>query len=160
MRIGLGYDIHRLIENRKLILGGVEIPSKKGLDGHSDADVLVHSIIDAILGSISKRDIGYNFPDSDPKYKDIDSLILLKETDKILKQEGYKIVNIDSNIICQEVKLSPYIEKMRENIAKILEIDINDISIKAKTNEKLDSMGEGLSISSQAAILVEKTTLN
>lgn len=156
MRIGLGYDIHRLIENRKLILGGVEIPSNKGLDGHSDADVLVHAIIDAILGSISKRDIGYHFSDSDPKYKDINSLILLKETNKILKQEGYKIVNIDSNIICQEVKLSSYIEKMRENIASILEIDINDISIKAKTNEKLDSMGEGLSISAQAVVLVEK----
>lgn len=156
MRIGLGYDIHRLIENRKLILGGVEIPSNKGLDGHSDADVLVHAIIDAILGSISKRDIGYHFSDSDPKYKDINSLILLKETNKILKQEGYKIVNIDSNIICQEVKLSSYIKKMRENIASILEIDINDISIKAKTNEKLDSMGEGLSISAQAAVLVEQ----
>lgn len=156
MRIGLGYDIHRLIENRKLILGGVEIPSNKGLDGHSDADVIVHAIIDAILGSISKRDIGYHFSDSDPKYKDINSLILLKETNKILKQEGYKIVNIDSNIICQEVKLSSYIKKMRENIASILEIDINDISIKAKTNEKLDSMGEGLSISAQAAVLVEQ----
>lgn len=156
MRIGIGYDIHKLVENRKLILGGVEIPSSKGLLGHSDADVLVHAIIDSILGSISKRDIGYNFSDTDPKYKDIDSLILLKETNKILKQEDYKIVNIDSNIICQEIKLSGYIEKMRETIAKTLEIDINDISIKAKTNEKLDSIGLGLSISAQAVVLVEK----
>lgn len=156
MRIGLGYDIHKLIKDRRLILGGVEIPSDVGLEGHSDADALVHAIIDAILGALAKRDIGYNFPDTDDKYKNIDSLILLKETLKILENEGYKIVNIDSNIICQKIRLSPFIDLMREIIASVLEITVDDISIKAKTNEKLDSMGEGLSIATQAIVLIEK----
>ncbi len=156
MRIGLGYDIHRLAQNRKLILGGVEIPYELGLLGHSDADVLIHSIIDAILGSVALRDIGYHFPDNDEKYKNIDSLELLKETNKLLLNEGYRIINIDSNIICQKPKLSPYIDNMRENIARVLNLELNQVSIKAKTNEKMDSMGEGLSISTNAVVLVER----
>ena len=155
MRIGLGYDIHRLVEDRKLILGGVEIPYELGLLGHSDADVLIHSIIDAILGSVALRDIGYHFPDTDEKYKNANSLELLKETKKMLLNEGYKIINIDSNIICQKPKLSPYIEEMRKNISQALELEINQVSIKAKTNEKMDSMGNGLSISTNAIVLVE-----
>ena len=155
MRIGLGYDIHRLVEDRKLILGGVEIPYELGLLGHSDADVLIHSIIDAILGSVALRDIGYHFPDTDEKYKNANSLELLKETKKMLLNEGYKIINIDSNIICQKPKLSPYIEEMRKNISQALELKINQVSIKAKTNEKMDSMGNGLSISTNAIVLVE-----
>lgn len=155
MRIGLGYDIHRLVEDRKLILGGVEIPYELGLLGHSDADVLIHSIIDAILGSVALRDIGYHFPDTDEKYKNANSLELLKETKKMLLNEGYKIINIDSNIICQKPKLSPYIEEMRKNISQVLELKINQVSIKAKTNEKMDSMGNGLSISTNAIVLVE-----
>lgn len=156
MRIGLGYDIHQLAENRKLILGGVEIPYELGLLGHSDADVLVHSIIDAILGSVALRDIGYHFPDTDEKYKNANSLELLKETNKLLLNEGYKIINIDSNIICQKPKLSPYIEKMRENIACVLNLELNQVSIKAKTNEKMDSVGSSLAISTNAIVLVEK----
>lgn len=155
MRIGLGYDIHRLVEDRKLILGGVEIPYELGLLGHSDADVLIHSIIDAILGSVALRDIGYHFPDTDEKYKNANSLELLKETKKMLLNEGYKIINIDSNIICQKPKLSPYIDEMRKNISQALELKINQVSIKAKTNEKMDSMGNGLSISTNAIVLVE-----
>lgn len=155
MRIGLGYDIHRLVEDRKLILGGVEIPYELGLLGHSDADVLIHSIIDAILGSVALRDIGYHFPDTDEKYKNANSLELLKETKKMLLNEGYKIINIDSNIICQKPKLSPYIDEMRKNISQALELEINQVSIKAKTNEKMDSMGNGLSISTNAIVLVE-----
>ena len=155
MRIGLGYDIHRLVEDRKLILGGVEIPYELGWLGHSDADVLIHSIIDAILGSLALRDIGYHFPDIDEKYKNANSLELLKETKKMLLNEGYKIINIDSNIICQKPKLSPYIEEMRKNISQALELKINQVSIKAKTNEKMDSMGNGLSISTNAIVLVE-----
>lgn len=155
MRIGLGYDIHRLVKDRKLILGGVEIPYELGLLGHSDADVLIHSIIDAILGSVALRDIGYHFPDTDEKYKNANSLELLKETKKMLLNEGYKIINIDSNIICQKPKLSPYIEEMRKNISQALELKINQVSIKAKTNEKMDSMGNGLSISTNAIVLVE-----
>ena len=156
MRIGLGYDIHRLAQNRKLILGGVEIPYELGLLGHSDADVLIHSIIDAILGSVALRDIGYHFPDNDEKYKNIDSLELLKETNKLLLNEGYRIINIDSNIICQQPKLSPFIDSMRENIVRVLNLELNQVSIKAKTNEKMDSMGEGLSISTNAVVLVER----
>lgn len=156
MRIGIGYDIHKLVENRKLIIGGTEIPNNLGLEGHSDADVLVHAIIDAILGSIAKRDIGYHFPDSDEKYKNANSLVLLKETCNILNDEGYKIVNIDSNVICQKPKLKDYIDSMRENIANTCNLNINQISIKAKTNENQDSVGNLLSIISNAVVLVER----
>lgn len=156
MRIGIGYDIHKLVKNRKLIIGGTEIPNDLGLEGHSDADVLVHAIIDAILGSIAKRDIGYHFPDSDEKYKNANSLAMLKETCNILNNEGYKIVNIDSNVICQKPKLKDYIDSMRENIANTCNININQVSIKAKTNENQDSVGNLLSIISNAVVLVER----
>lgn len=153
MRIGLGYDIHKLIKGRDLILGGVKIPYELGLLGHSDADVLTHAIIDAILGALALRDIGYHFPDTDPKYKNADSIELLKETKKLIK--GYKISNIDSNIICQKPKLKDYIEDMRKNIASALEIDLDKVSIKAKTNESLDSVGSLLAISAQAIVLIQ-----
>ena len=156
MRIGLGYDIHKLVENRDLILGGVKIPYELGLLGHSDADVLVHAIIDSMLGSLALRDIGYHFPDTDERFKNANSMDLLKETLKLIQNEGYKIVNIDSNIICQKPKLMSYIEDMRKNIASILSLELNQISIKAKTNEKMDSTGEGLAIVANAVCLVEK----
>lgn len=156
LKIGLGYDIHKLVEERKLILGGIEIPSNFGLLGHSDADALTHAIIDAILGSISKRDIGYNFPDNDEQYKNINSCELLKKVCSILTKENYKIVNIDSNIICQKIRLTPYIDLMREKLSSVMGLPVNNISIKAKTNEGLDSVGENLAISTQAIVLVEK----
>ena len=156
MRIGIGYDIHQLVENRELILGGVKIPYELGLKGHSDADVLVHAIIDSMLGALALRDIGYHFPDTDEKYKGANSLVLLKETLELIKKEGYKIVNIDSNIICQKPKLMNYIEDMRKNISEVLGLEINQISIKAKTNEKMDSTGNGVAISANAVCLVEK----
>lgn len=156
IRIGTGYDIHRLVEARDLIIGGVKIPFEMGLDGHSDADVLVHAIIDAIFGAMAMRDIGFHFPDTDEKYKNADSLVLLKETCKILDHENYKIVNIDSNVICQKPKLKDYIDSMRENISKVCNIDISQISIKAKTNENQDSVGNLLSIISNAVVLIEK----
>ncbi len=153
MRIGIGYDIHKLVEGRDLIIGGVKIPFELGLLGHSDADVLVHSIIDSILGALALRDIGYHFPDTDPKYKNADSIELLKETKKLIK--GYKIVNIDSNIICQKPKLKDYIEPMRKNIANALDMELNQVSIKAKTNENLDSVGLCKAISAQSVVLIE-----
>ena len=155
IRVGLGYDIHKLSKDRELILGGVKIPFELGLLGHSDADVLTHAIIDAILGSVALRDIGYHFPDTDEKYKNADSLLLLKKTCELLNKENFKIVNIDSNIICQKPKLKNYIETMRQNIAKTCNIEINQVSIKAKTNEEQDSAGNMLSIISNAVVLVE-----
>lgn len=156
MRIGIGYDIHKLVENRDLILGGVKIPYELGLLGHSDADVLVHAIIDSMLGALALRDIGYHFPDTDERYNGANSLVLLKETLKLIKQQGYKINNIDSNIICQKPKLMGYIEDMRKNISKVLEIELSQISIKAKTNEKMDSTGNGAAIIANAVVLMNK----
>ncbi len=153
MRIGIGYDIHKLVKDRPLILGGVKIPFELGLSGHSDADVLTHSIIDALLGALALRDIGYHFPDTDPKYKDADSIELLRETKKLIK--GYEISNIDANIICQKPKLMPYIEEIRKNIADVLELELNQVSIKAKTNENLDSVGLCLAISAQCVVLIQ-----
>ncbi len=155
-KIGLGYDIHKLTEGRDLIIGGVKITHEKGLLGHSDADVLVHAIIDALLGAAGLSDIGTLFPDTDPKYKDADSIILLKKVYELIKTKGYKINNIDSNIIAQAPKMMPYIPKMKEVLAKTLELEIENISIKAKTKEKLDAVGEKLAIESNAAVLLEK----
>ena len=159
MRIGIGYDIHKLVENRDLILGGVKIPYEFGLLGHSDADVLIHAIIDSMLGALALRDIGYHFPDTDEKYKGANSLVLLKETLKLIQNEGYKIVNIDSNIICQKPKLMDYIDEMRKNIANVLELELNQISIKAKTNEKMDSIGNGAAIVANAVVLLNKINI-
>lgn len=156
MRIGMGYDVHRLVENRKLILGGVEIPYEKGLLGHSDADVLLHAIMDALLGTAALGDIGKHFPDTDPAYKGISSILLLEHVGRLLEKEEIRIGNIDATVIAQRPKLAPYIMNMRENIAKALNIDIDQINVKATTEEGLGFTGEGLGIASNAICLVEK----
>ncbi len=156
MRIGMGYDVHRLVENRKLILGGVEIPYEKGLLGHSDADVLLHAIMDALLGAAALGDIGKHFPDTDPAYKGISSILLLEHVGRLLEKEEIRIGNIDATVIAQRPKLAPYIMNMRENIAKALNIDIDQINVKATTEEGLGFTGEGLGIASNAICLVEK----
>ena len=155
MRIGMGYDVHKLVDNRKLILGGVEIEYEKGLLGHSDADVLVHAIMDALLGAAALGDIGKHFPDTDPKYKGISSIELLKHVGKLLKENGYVIGNIDATIICQRPKLAPYREEMVQNVAKALEIETNQVCIKATTEEGLGFTGEEKGISSQAIALLQ-----
>jgi len=155
-RIGIGYDIHRLVEGRELIIGGVKITHEKGLLGHSDADVLVHALIDALLGALALDDIGTLFPDTNPKYKDADSIILLSQVYKKIKKEGYRINNIDSNIIAQNPKMMPYIPKMKEILANLLELNTFDISIKAKTKEKLDAVGACKAIEANAIVLLEK----
>ena len=157
MRIGSGYDAHRLVEERKLIIGGVEIPYEKGLLGHSDADVMTHAIMDALLGAAALGDIGKHFPDSDDRYKGISSMELLKEVDKKLKEKNYRVGNIDATIIAQRPKMAAYIPAMRENIAKVLDIDIDRINIKATTEEGLGFTGEGLGIASSAVCLLEGT---
>lgn len=156
MRIGEGYDLHVLKNGLRLIIGGVEIPHTKGFVAHSDGDVLYHAIIDAILGSIAAGDIGSHFPDNDPRYKGINSEILLKSAVSILCEKGYKICNLDSTIIAQEPKLRPYIDKMRENVSRLLNIEVDQVSIKAKTNEKMDSIGAGEAISAHVVVLVDK----
>ena len=155
MKIGQGYDIHRLIFGRDLILGGVKIPYEKGLSGHSDADVLIHAIIDSIFGAMNIGDIGEHFPDNDPQYKGISSLELLRHTAKLLDNNGYKIVNIDSTVICEKPKLLPYKDDMKKNISNALSICPDLISIKAKTKEKSDSTGEGLSIEAMSVCLID-----
>lgn len=155
MRIGMGYDVHKLVEGRKLILGGVDIPYEKGLLGHSDADVVVHAIMDALLGAAALGDIGKHFPDTDPKYKDISSIELLKYVGELIKKNNYTIGNIDATIICQKPKLAPYREEMVQNVAQALNISEHQICIKATTEEGLGFTGEGLGISSQAIALLE-----
>ena len=155
-KIGIGYDIHKLIEGRDLIIGGVKITHEKGLLGHSDADVLIHAVIDAMLGALALDDIGTLFPDTDPKYKDIDSTVLLKHVYELIKSKGYKISNLDSNIIAQEPKMMPYIPKMKESLCKILNLSPENLSIKAKTKEKLDAVGQKLAIEANAVVLLEK----
>ncbi len=155
-RIGQGFDIHKLVEGRKLIIGGIEIDYPKGLLGHSDADVLIHSIIDALLGALALGDIGTHFPDNDPQYKNIDSTILLRKTKKLIEEKGYKINNLDNTIFAQEPKMKPYIPLIQEKLSQILEIDKDLISIKAKTMEGQDSVGEKKSISTQSVVLLIK----
>jgi len=155
-RIGNGFDVHRFSPDRKLILGGVEIPHESGLIGHSDADVLLHSITDALLGALGEKDIGFHFPDTDPKFKDISSITILKETDRILKSGKYEIVNIDSVIICQLPKLEPYIDSMKSNISDTLGIKISDIGIKATTTEHLGFTGREEGIAATAIALIKK----
>lgn len=156
MRIGLGYDVHRLVENRDLILGGVKIPYELGLLGHSDADVLIHAIMDSLLGATALGDIGTHFPDTDPKYKGISSIKLLEEVGKLLYKNGYEIGNIDSTIIAQKPKMAPHINEMRKNIANALNIDFDLVNVKATTEEGLGFTGECLGISSQSICLVNK----
>ncbi len=156
IRIGHGYDVHRLVEGRKLILGGVDIPYEKGLLGHSDADVLLHAIADALLGAAALGDIGKHFPDTDEKYKDADSLVLLGEVVKLLREKGCKVGNVDATVIAQKPKLMTYIPKMRENIAETLGVDIDFVNVKATTEEKLGFTGSGEGISAHAVCVIEK----
>ena len=155
-RIGIGYDIHKLTTGRDLIIGGVKITHEKGLLGHSDADVLIHAIIDALLGALALADIGTLFPDTDPKYKDIDSTVLLKHVFELILEKGYEVENIDSNIIAQQPKMMPYIPKMKEILCGILKLETDKLSIKAKTKEKLDAVGQELAIESNAVVLLKK----
>ncbi|MDO4790694.1 MAG: 2-C-methyl-D-erythritol 2,4-cyclodiphosphate synthase [Porphyromonas sp.] len=154
IRVGFGYDIHRLVPDRDLIIGGVRIDHHLGLLGHSDADVLLHAISDALLGAANLRDIGYHFPDTDPKYKGADSLFLLEEVARLLEQKGYRIGNIDSTVIAQAPKLNPHIPKMQAGIARVLNIPQEDISIKATTHEKLDATGHEEGIAAMATALI------
>lgn len=156
MRVGLGYDVHALVENRKLILGGVQIPFEKGLLGHSDADVLIHAIMDSLLGAVALGDIGRHFPDTDERYKGASSIELLKYVGKLLNEKGYIVNNIDSTIIAQKPKLSPYIPSMIDNIAKALNISIEDLNIKATTEEGLGFTGKGEGISSHSICSIIK----
>lgn len=156
IRIGHGYDVHAFSENRKCVIGGVIIPHEKGLLGHSDADVLLHAISDSLLGAAALGDIGKHFPDSDPEFKGADSLVLLKRVNELLEQNGYKVVNIDSTVIAQVPKLAPYIDEMRKNIADVLKIDVDFISIKATTEEKLGFTGRKEGVSAHSVCLIEK----
>ena len=159
-RIGNGYDVHRLVEGRKLILGGVEIPFEKGLLGHSDADVLIHAIMDGLLGALALGDIGQHFPDTDERYKGISSIKLLNHVKKLIADEGFEIVNIDSQIVMQQPKLKPYIVEMRENLAKELELPINRVSVKATTEERLGFTGEEVGVKSYAVVLLKQLIIS
>ena len=156
MRIGMGYDVHKLVEDRKLILGGVDIPYEKGLLGHSDADVVVHAIMDALLGAAALGDIGKHFPDTDDRYKGISSIKLLHHVGELLRENNFKIGNIDATIICQKPKLAPFRDEMVKNVAKALNIEESRVCIKATTEDGLGFTGEGLGISSQAIALLEE----
>lgn len=156
IRIGHGYDVHKLVHDRRLILGGVDIPYEKGLLGHSDADVLLHAISDALLGAAALGDIGKHFPDTDAAYKNADSAILLAKVGEIIREAGYAPSNIDATVIAQAPKLAPHIEKMRKNIANALSIDIDAVSVKATTEEKLGFTGSGEGISAHAVCIIEK----
>jgi 2-C-methyl-D-erythritol 2,4-cyclodiphosphate synthase len=157
-RIGYGFDVHRFVKGRDLFLGGVKIPYSLGLEGHSDADVLIHSICDALLGAVALRDIGYHFPDNSDEFKGIDSKILLKKTVGLVREQGYEIGNIDVTVCLQEPKLKGYIPQMQKTLAKILEIEESEVSVKATTTEKLGFVGRKEGISSSAVVLVYKPT--
>ena len=157
MRVGIGYDVHKLVKGRELIIGGVSIPFEKGLMGHSDADVLVHAIMDSLLGAMALGDIGQHFPDNDEKYRNISSLKLLKYIKETIEKEGYQVGNIDATIVAQRPKMAPHIEEMRINIAEILNIQLKQLNIKATTEEGLGFTGEGSGISAQAiSFLIER----
>ncbi|WP_308008969.1 2-C-methyl-D-erythritol 2,4-cyclodiphosphate synthase [uncultured Fusobacterium sp.] len=156
IRIGNGYDVHILTEGRKLVLGGIEIPNTKGVLGHSDGDVLVHAVMDAMLGALALGDIGQHFPDTDMKYENIDSTVLLKRVKELVAERGYKIINLDSIIVLQKPKVKPYIEAMRKRIAEVLEIDVEQVSIKATTEEKLGFTGDESGVKSYCVVLLEK----
>ncbi|MGG4492118.1 2-C-methyl-D-erythritol 2,4-cyclodiphosphate synthase [Metabacillus idriensis] len=156
LRIGQGFDVHQLVEGRPLILGGIEIPYEKGLLGHSDADVLLHTVADACLGAIAAGDIGKHFPDTDPEFKDADSAKLLQHVWQLVKENGYSLSNIDCTIIAQKPKMAPYIDQMRERIADLLEADISQVNVKATTTEQLGFTGRGEGIASQATVLIQK----
>jgi 2-C-methyl-D-erythritol 2,4-cyclodiphosphate synthase len=158
MRIGHGYDVHRLVEGRKLIMGGVDIPWEKGLLGHSDADVLLHAIADAILGAIAEGDIGRHFPDTDPRYKGADSLKLLEHVGRLAKAKGYRLGNLDATIVAQRPKMAPHITQMRENIASALNCAEDQVNVKATTTEELGFCGRGEGIAAHAVALMENKT--
>lgn len=155
MRVGMGYDVHRLVEERRLILGGVEIPYEKGLLGHSDADVLLHAIMDAMLGAAALGDIGRHFPDTDPAYKGADSMVLLEACREKLRAAGYRVHNLDALICAQAPKMAPHIETMRANIARALALDVDAVNVKATTTERLGFVGDGSGISAYAVCLLE-----
>lgn len=155
-RIGLGYDVHAFAQGRRLVIGGVDIPYSKGLDGHSDADVLVHAIMDALVGALRAGDIGKLFPDTDPAYKDADSIKLLEHVGKLVRESGWKIVDVDSVVMIQEPKMAPHREQMRQNVARALQIDVDNIGIKATTTEWLGYEGRGEGVSAQAVALLER----
>ena len=156
LRIGNGYDVHKLVEGRKLILGGVEIPHTKGVLGHSDGDVLIHAIMDAMLGALALGDIGQHFPDTDMKYENIDSTILLTRVKELIAERGYRVINLDSIIVLQKPKVKPYIEAMRKRVAEVLEIDVEQVSVKATTEEKLGFTGDESGVKSYCVVLLEK----
>ena len=156
MRVGHGYDVHRLVEGRKLILGGVEIPWEKGLLGHSDADVLLHALMDAMLGAAALGDIGQHFPDSDERYAGADSLQLLAEVSRLLTEAGYRLVNVDCTILAQRPKLMPHVPAMRANIARVLGVEPDAVSVKATTEEGLGFTGDGSGIAAHAVVLIER----
>lgn len=156
LRIGNGYDVHKLVEGKTLILGGVEIPHTKGVLGHSDGDVLIHAIMDAMLGALALGDIGQHFPDTDMKYENIDSTILLTRVKELIAERGYRVINLDSIIVLQKPKVKPYIEAMRKRVAEILEIDIEQVSVKATTEEKLGFTGDESGVKSYCVVLLEK----
>lgn len=156
MRIGTGYDVHELVEGRRLVLGGIEIPFEKGLLGHSDADVLIHAVMDSILGALALGDIGLLFPDTDMKYKDIDSKILLKKVAEVMKDKNFQIGNVDAVVMAQRPKLRPYIDEMRNVISEILLTDVKNVSIKATTTEKLGFVGREEGIAAQAVVILEE----
>jgi 2-C-methyl-D-erythritol 2,4-cyclodiphosphate synthase len=160
MRFGFGYDVHRMVVDRKLILGGVEIPYVKGLVGHSDADVLCHAFADALLGAAALGDIGKHFPDTDPAYKDISSLILLKHVASLLSTNNYTIINVDATLILQQPKIIPYVKRMRENVAQALDVHIDQVSIKATTNEELGYLGMGDGAAAYAVASIRNTQIN
>ncbi len=154
-KIGSGYDVHKLVKNRKLIIGGVDIDFNRGLDGHSDADVLVHAVCDAILGALCLGDIGDHFPDTDPQFKGVSSMILLEKCRGMMENQGYKIQNIDCTVFAQAPKMTPYKEKMKKNMAKVLNIDLNIVNIKATTTEKLGFIGNKKGIAAQCNLLIK-----
>lgn len=155
-RVGIGYDVHKLVDGRKLFLGGIEIPSDKGLEGHSDADVLLHSICDALLGAASLGDIGKHFPNTDERFKDISSLVLLEKVNELISNNGYSIGNIDSTVLAEKPKLLPYIEQMRNKIAETLKLNLEQVSIKATTNEKIGFIGREEGIAAISIALLYK----
>jgi 2-C-methyl-D-erythritol 2,4-cyclodiphosphate synthase len=155
MRIGTGYDVHRLVKGRKLVLGGVTIPFEKGLLGHSDADVLVHAVCDALLGAAGLGDIGFHFPDTDPKFKDISSIKILSKTVEMLKDKGFRVINLDSTIMAEAPKLSPYKAEMQKNISRIIEIEPERVNVKATTSETLGLIGRGEGIAAFCVALIE-----
>lgn len=156
IRIGFGVDVHRLEEGRRFVIGGVELPAAFGAVGHSDADVLIHAICDALLGALNLRDIGFHFSDTDPKFKGIDSTILLKEVMQLIRTKGYGVVNVDCTVILEQPKVNPHIPAMQEILSRLLEVDEDRVSLKATTHEKVDSFGEGKAVKAYAVCLLQR----